>query len=383
MQERQRNMPTIIIDDHIPFIKGVLEPFSKVIYAKGGLIGKENAREADGLIIRTRTRCDRSLLEGTPVKFIATATIGIDHIDTGYCNSNGISWFHAPGCNAGSVRQYIASVMAALADHKYITLENKKIGIIGAGQVGSRVALLADSLGMIALQNDPPRERREASGQFVSLEEISETCDLISFHVPLHMEGIDKTYHMADKVFFEKLKKQPLIINSSRGEVVEDAAVKEALEQGWISGFVADVWENEPVADPSLIQASLIATPHIAGYSVEGKANGTAACVRAASKFFGFGLDEWYPPFLPSPAHSHITIDGNGKSDEQIMAEAILASYDVRNDDHSFRSDPSRFEYLRNYYGTRREFEAFTVKIKNPAPTILTKLTKLGFHLNH
>ena len=375
-------MPTLIVDDHIPFIKGVLEPYAKVIYAKGGVIDRGLASQADGLIIRTRTRCDKNLLEGTPVKFIATATIGTDHIDIPYCNSLGIRWYHAPGCNAGSVKQYVASVLANISVNHNFSLKNKKIGIIGAGHVGTKVAHLAEILGMTPLLNDPPRERNEESGSFVSIDEISESCDIISFHVPLNHEGVDKTFHMADKSFLEKLKNKPFIINTSRGEVIESEAIKEALVKGWVSGFVADVWENEPNADPSLLQAALIATPHIAGYSAEGKANGTAACVRAAGKFFGFGLDCWFPTDLPSPENPQIEIDASGKNEEAVLSQAILAGYDVMSDDQTFRTDFSQFENLRNHYPTRREFEAYNVKIKNSNPAILTQLTNLGFHIN-
>jgi erythronate-4-phosphate dehydrogenase len=229
--------------------------------------------------------------------------------------------------------------------------------------------------------NDPPRQRKETGSAFATLEEISETSDIITFHVPLNRQGIDKTFHLADMKFFFGLKKKPFIINTSRGEVVETEAVKAALAKGMISGFVADVWENEPYPDPALLQASIVATPHIAGYSVEGKANGTAACVRAASQFFGFGLDNWYPPALPPPAQSEIHIDGTGKTGEQIITEAILATYDVMNDDFVFRNNPSLFEDLRNHYGIRREFEVFCVNVRNARPDIIMRLKELGFQL--
>jgi erythronate-4-phosphate dehydrogenase len=372
-------MNTLVIDDHIPFIKGVLEPFAKVIYARNGLIDRNMAMQADGLIIRTRTRCDEGLLKGTPVRFIATATIGFDHIDTSYCHEQNISWHHAPGCNSSSVKQYIASVLLNLHLMHEFDLTGKKIGIIGVGHVGQKVVQLAQILGMIPLLNDPPRERSEAATGFVSIEEIMETSDIITFHVPLNLTGINKTFHLADEYFFERLAKKPVIINSSRGAVVETKAVKNALITGKISGLCADVWENEPHLDHELLEKTAIATPHIAGYSVEGKANGTAMCVMAASRFFGFGLENWHPSFLPPPANPVIFTDLKNKSKEQVIAEAILATYDVMKDDAAFRKDPLQFENLRNSYPVRREFEAYSLHVPYPIPDLLQTLQSIGF----
>jgi erythronate-4-phosphate dehydrogenase len=375
-------MITLIIDDHIPFIKGILEPYAKIIYAKGEMIDHNLALQADGLIIRTRTFCNAGLLESTPVKFIATATIGFDHIDTDYCSKKGIEWHHAPGCNASSVRQYIASALVTLASRHKFSLKGKKIGIIGAGHVGSKVARLAETLGMIPLLNDPPRQRAEKPEVFVSLGEIGKTADIISFHVPLTYEGIDKTFHFADEEFFMRLIKKPFLINTARGPVANTESVKNAIRNGKISGFAADVWEKEPDLDRELLEMAEIATPHIAGYSVEGKANGTAACVRAAGQFFNLGLDQWYPPDLPPPGNPLIEIDARDKSDEQVFTEAILGSYNIMNDDASFRNDPSGFENLRNFYPVRREFEAYRVRLTNPSMEVIDVLKKLGFSVS-
>ncbi len=375
-------MITLIIDDHIPFLKGVLEPYAKIIYAQGDKIDHHLALQADGLIIRTRTLCNEDLLDGTPVKFIATATIGFDHIDTDYCSRKGIEWQHAPGCNASSVMQYIASALVTLALKHNFDLKGKKIGIIGVGHVGSKVAGLAEILGMIPMLNDPPREGAEKLAGFAQIGEIQETADIITLHVPLTHEGTDMTYHLADESFFGRLKKKPLLINTARGPVADTVSVKNAIRNGQISGFAADVWENEPGLDRELLELAEIATPHIAGYSVEGKANGTAACVRAASLYFNLGLDQWYPSDLPLPANPVIEIDGFGKTQQQVISQAILASYNVIDDDVAFRKDPSRFENLRNNYPPRREFEAYQVRLVNAPEEILKIISGFGFLQN-
>lgn len=374
-------MLTLLVDEHIPFIKGVLEPYANIIYVAGGRIEREQALKADGLIIRTRTHCGKELLDGTPVKFIATATIGYDHIDTAYCDKHNIRWHHAPGCNANSVRQYMASALAFLSLRRNLCLRGKKIGIIGVGHVGGKVAKLAETLGMIPLLNDPPRQRNENISGFVSLETICEQSDIITFHVPLNKGGPDNTLHLADDEFFSRTARNPWIINTSRGAVVATNAVKTALKNGIIKGFTGDVWENEPVPDPELLSLAAIATPHIAGYSAEGKANGTASCVRAASRFFGFGLDDWYPESLPAPEKPVLEINPEGKSAEDVIAQAILEAYDIRKDDAALRLDPSNFEGLRNHYPVRREFEAFTLFLPPLYPETKTALEQLGFHL--
>jgi erythronate-4-phosphate dehydrogenase len=339
------------------------------------------AKKADGLIIRTRTRCDAKLLTGTKVKFIATATIGFDHIDTEYCADNGISWHHAPGCNSGSVTQYLASTLINLAKNHRFGLKGKTLGIVGVGHVGSKVARLAKILGMVPLLNDPPRARTEGNAGFFSLETIQQTADIISLHVPLIMEGPDKTFHLVNGDFFRKLGKMPYLINTSRGAVADTLSVRKNLERGKISGYVADVWEKEPSPDTEILKMCDIATPHIAGYSVEGKANGTAACVCAASRHFYFGIEDWYPEHLPKPVNRLIQLDARGKGDEQMIADTILAAYDVMDDNNAFRSDPSRFEYLRNNYPVRREPGAYAVDINGITPDLREKIQALGFRL--
>ena len=286
----------IIADSKIPFLKGVFENVAEINYLNPSDITHETVKDADALIIRTRTNCNAALLDNTNVKFIATATIGFDHIDTEYCKQNNITWINAPGCNSYSVKQYIASALLTIACKKNINLSEKSIGVVGVGNVGSKVARVAEIFGMKVLLNDPPLERREGKNNFVSIEQIISESDFITFHVPLIKDGIDKTYHMADESFFNKLKKKVILFNTSRGPVVKNIALKNAIIGGKIEAALLDVWENEPNIDLELLDKVEIATPHIAGYSADGKANGTSVSVRSVSEFFNLGIDKnWYP----------------------------------------------------------------------------------------
>ena len=369
----------IIIDNKIPYIKGALEPFAEVVYLPGNLTTRELVRDADALVTRTRTLCNKEVLEDSSVKFIATATIGFDHIDTQFCRAAGIEWVNSPGCNAESVNQYISSALFSYAIQKNIDLKGKTIGIVGVGQVGSRVAKTCEILGMNVLLNDPPRERREGSSPFVSVQAIQQQADIISFHVPLNMEGIDRTWHMVDEPFLNNLQERPLIINTCRGEVFDSEAVIQAIGAGNISGMIIDCWENEPELDLRLLDLADFGTPHIAGYSRDGKANGTRTSVRAISKFFSLGINDWEPPGIEPPANPVIELDANEQSEELILAQAILSSYDFECDDAALRADPRLFEQLRGDYPVRREFSSYSINASGIEPKVLNKLELLGF----
>ena len=371
----------IIVDNKIPYIKGVLEPFAEVIYLPGSQTTAELVQGADCLVTRTRTICSKEVLRHSKVKFIATATIGFDHIDTGYCNSAGIEWANAPGCNAESVNQYISSALFSYSIRKGIVLKDQTIGIVGVGQVGSRVARTCEILGMDVLLNDPPREREEGSAEFVSLNTIREQADIITFHVPLTMDGIDKTYHMAGAEFLQGLVRNPLLMNTCRGEVFDTRAILAAIRANDISGLNIDCWENEPGIDLDLLNLTDYGTPHIAGYSKDGKANGTARSVQAISKFFGLGIDDWEPLEIEAPGNPVITLDGSNRSEESILAEAILSTYKIENDDKALRDKPHLFEQMRGDYPVRREFGSHSVKAANIRPETTQKLTELGFKI--
>lgn len=369
----------IIIDDKIPYIHGAFEGVAEVVYLPGSKTTPEVVKDADAIVTRTRTICNEKLLAGSSVKFIATATIGFDHIDTDYCDTAGIKWTNAPGCNSKSVEQYIASTLMVLAETRNLLLKDLCLGVVGVGNVGSKVARIAELFGMKVLLNDPPRERAEGSAAFVSLKKIMDEADIITLHVPLNMKGEDATFHLGDEKFFSELKKKPVVINSCRGEVVDTNSVKAALKSGEISGFVCDCWENEPDLDLELLALTEIATPHIAGYSKDGKATGTEMSVHAISDFFGLGLESWKPSGVEAPENPVFELDGSGMSQQEIISKAILATYDIRNDDHAFRKNPENFEQLRGDYPVRREFPAFTIVAKNISGETLEILKKIGF----
>lgn len=356
----------VVCDSHIPFLKGALEPYCDVVYAQGQDIGPDLVRDADALVVRTRTRCDSNLLAGSKVRFIATATIGYDHIDTKWCEANGIRWSNAPGCNSWSVQQYIGSLLVTLSRHMLFSFKDKTIGIVGVGNVGGKVARLAALLGFRVLLCDPPRARREATNAFVTLDEIINQCDIISLHVPLIRDGEDATYHLFDRNRLSSLSRNQILINTSRGEVVDNAALKEVLNKKAICTAALDVWENEPLIDRELMNLLFIGTPHIAGYSVDGKATGTTMCVQALGKFFDLPCREWEVAEVPESIQpAEFSIDTTGKTPQEVLADAILYTYNVRNDDTALMSDISSFEKLRSNYPVRREFPAYSVKLLN------------------
>jgi erythronate-4-phosphate dehydrogenase len=369
----------IVADDKIPFLRGALEPFAEVVYIPGKEIIKEILKDADAILIRTRTRCNCDLLENTAVKFIGSATIGYDHIDTDYCERRNIFWTNSPGCNSSSVRQYIASALFMIASGSGFRLPGKTLGIIGVGNVGSKVESFARSIGMNILLNDPPRARREGPGDFTDLEQILDEADIITVHVPLSRAGEDKTWHMFDDLIFGRMKKHPWFINSSRGEVVSQASLHRALDKKILSGAVIDVWENEPDIDRDLLSKVYLGTPHIAGYSADGKANGTAMVVNALCSFFGLSSEDWYPSDIPDTSDTELVIEGNGKSFEDVAMEAVLHTYDITADDRILRNDPGGFEKQRGAYPLRREFTSYALKLRNCNYETANALKRMGF----
>ena len=369
----------IVADENIPFLKGVLEPYADVVYLPGKEISPGIVRNADALIIRTRTICNKELLEGSSVKFIASATIGFDHIDDKYCKKQGISWTNAPGCNSSSVQQYIAAVLVHVFRKHKLSAEDLTLGVIGVGNVGSKVANLGNILGMRVLLNDPPRERREGSVIFTELYDLIHQADIVTLHVPLAFSDPDKTYHMVNNRFLNCLKHDCLIINTSRGSVVDEPALKQTLKQGRLKGVILDVWENEPDIDRKLLQMVDIGTSHIAGYSQDGKANGTSMSVKALAHYFKLPLENWYPVKIPSPMQPEIHLDGNVETPEAIWYKLIHHTYPIERDDLALRKESQDFENLRGNYPARREFKAYNVITNNIPSSLIEKIKQFGF----
>lgn len=375
--------PKIVIDQHIPYIQGALEPFAQVEYLGGKEISAQDMSDASALIVRTRTICDAALLKGSKVKIIASATIGYDHIDTEYCESNGIEWANAPGCNSGSVAQYITAALLQICKKEEVHPSKLTLGVVGIGNVGSKVVKIARSLGFKVLKNDPPRAREEGDDKFVSLNRIARKCDIITFHVPRINEGPDKTYHLFDNKFLEKLEKKPYIINTSRGEVADTEALKTGAKKGLVRGLILDVWENEPEIDSELLGLTMISTPHIAGYSADGKANGTAMAVANVARVLKFDLNNWFPTAVPIPELNVIKMNAAKYTLIDAVKKAVDFTYDLKAESKKLANNIGDFEKLRNNYPLRREFGSFEVVLKNGSKSLVQLFTDLGFHLKH
>ena len=374
----------IVCDNKIPFLKGALEPYAQVVYLPGSDTTPDVVRDADAIITRTRTKCNESLLKGSKVKMIATATIGYDHIDTRWCESNGIEWTNAPGCNSWSVQQYIGSLLVTMSRELGFSCKQKTLGVVGVGNVGSKVARIGALLGFKVLLCDPPRARREGTAGFVTLDEIIDKSDIITCHVPLQRSGEDCTFHMIDAARLASMRRDQILINSSRGEVVDCNALKAALKNGAIRAASLDVWENEPDIDCELLSLLFTGTPHIAGYSLDGKANGTMMSVQAIGRKFDLPCSDWTVTDIPLPLQPvEFTLDAAGKTPQEVLADAILYTYNIKDDDARLRADTGSFERQRADYPVRREFPAFTVTLKNDDTGRATViLREIGFNVN-
>ena len=367
----------IVADDKIPFLRGVFESAGcEVVYLPGKSTFPETVRDADAVITRTRTRCGKSLLANSCVKIAATATIGLDHFNTAELDELGIAWCNAPGCNSSSVAQYITAVLTEFGGYA-----GKTLGVIGAGNVGKKVIKCAEILGMNVLVNDPPRAEAEGEAGFVSLDAIAERSDFITVHVPLERGGKFPTFHLCGGEFFEKVREGVVFINSSRGEAVDTTALKNALKSGKVSRCAVDVWENEPDIDLELLELAEIATPHIAGYSLDGKANGTIAVVRAVAEKLDIpALKNWdCKKSIPLPESGNKIVLPDGMSDTEQISFAVAASYDIMQDTAVLKTAPEKFEELRGNYKVRREFPAFAVS--GASGNAVEILSRLGFDI--
>ena len=328
----------IVVDDKIPYIRETIcQLADETVFLSGAAITADDVGDADVLVVRTRTRCNQQLLEGSKVQLVVTATIGYDHIDTQWLQEAGIRWTNCPGCNSGSVAQYVECALLLLEQQKGLSLHESTIGIVGCGHVGSKVKAVAERLGMQVLVCDPLLD----NPSFVSLDKIERRCEAITFHVPLTREGQYATWHMADEDFFHRLPRVPYIINTSRGEVVDNQALLQALQDGRVRDAIIDVWEHEPHPDAALLDKVFIGTPHIAGYSADGKTNADNMVIDAICQHFGLphpGIIA--PPALPSDFK---------------YTGSPLDLYNPMIDSQKLKADASQFEQLRNNYPLRRE----------------------------
>lgn len=339
----------IVADKHIPFLEGVFEPYAEVVYIDGRQINHDDVVDADALIIRTRTKCNADLLDGTKVQLISTATIGTDHIELDYCARHGIEVHNAEGCNAGGVMQYVFSALYGVAARKNIKLDGANFGIIGVGHVGSKVEHMARYLGFNVLRYDPPRAAAEGEEGFCSLEYLLANSQIVTMHTPLD----DTTRGMADEEFFMLMQPGAIFINASRGEVMNEDALKAAYPK--LGAAIIDTWNNEPDVDEDLIELVDVATPHIAGYSFQGKQNGTASAVQSVAHHFGIEELYDYYPENDIPDHEPKLLDLKDKKQGEIAA-VFQYNYPIFTDDFRFRMEPGNFEKMRSNYQYRREF---------------------------
>ena len=339
----------IVADRDIPYLKGVLEPYAQMRYLKGSDITHEDVRDAQVIITRTRTRCDRHLLEGSAVQMIATATIGHDHIDLDYCAQHGIEVATAAGCNARAVLQYVMGALTTLARTDGWNPTEKTLGVVGVGNVGSLIYHYSELFGFRVLGCDPPKKRENPALPYLPLEEMLPQCDIVTLHTPLIETGPDRTRGMASERFFAQMKPGSIFINSSRGPVLEDTALLQAIQQGIVTRSVIDTWNHEPAINRELLQSVTFATPHIAGYSRQGKAAGTADVVEAISRRFSLPLRGWYPSEV-DPTRPDETLSW------ETLGETIPAYFNIERHSNFLKTHPGAFEEWRNHYDYRTEF---------------------------
>jgi erythronate-4-phosphate dehydrogenase len=377
----------IVVDENIPFAVEAFSQLGEVVSAKGRAITRDLIRDADAVIVRSVTRVNADLLGGTKVRFVATATIGYDHVDVEYLRGRKIGFSSAPGSNANSVAEYVMAALLVLARRGGFRLEGKTIGVVGVGNVGSRVVRKADALGMKVLQNDPPLQRQTGEARFLPLEALL-GADILTFHVPLTRRGPDATYHLIDERLLARLQGGVILINTSRGAVADSPAILEAVESHRLGGLVLDVFENEPKISLALVERADIATAHIAGYSFDGKVNGTAMIYRAACDFFDRPIEWDSDLVMPEPPHPQLAAHTDCDH-EDALRDLVLTIYNIEADDRDLRqirnSPPAEqgphFDHLRKTYPVRREFQNTQVVAPRAPEALRAKIIGLGFRM--
>ncbi|MCW6606766.1 4-phosphoerythronate dehydrogenase PdxB [Yersinia ruckeri] len=368
----------ILVDENMPYAGELFQRLGEVQAIPGRPIPLEALTHADALMVRSVTKVNAELLQGTRIRFIGTATAGTDHVDEAWLRQQGIGFSAAPGCNAIAVVEYVFSALMMMAERDGFQLRDKTVGIIGVGNVGSRLNARLNALGIRTLLCDPPRAERGDQGEFWPLEKLVREADVLTFHTPLNKTGPHQSLHMVDSECLAALPDNRILINACRGAVVDNAALLAALEKGKKLNVVLDVWEPEPDLSLSLLARVDIGTPHIAGYTLEGKARGTTQVFEAFSQHIGQPQSIELASLLPQPEFSHIRL--NGELDEGKLKRLMHLVYDVRRDDAPLRQVagiPGEFDRLRKHYQERREWSSLCVQCDDPASAEL--LQKLGF----
>ncbi|POA19835.1 4-phosphoerythronate dehydrogenase PdxB [Pseudomonas sp. FW300-N1A1] len=374
----------IVADENIPLLDAFFQGFGEIRRVPGRSIDRATVEQADVLLVRSVTNVSRALLEDSKVRFVGTCTIGTDHLDLDYFQQAGITWSSAPGCNARGVVDYVLGSLLTLAEIEGVTLTERTYGVVGAGEVGGRLVKVLKGLGWNVLVCDPPRQAVEG-GDYVSLEQIVAQCDVISLHTPLTRNTEQPTWHLFDEQRLRQLKPGAWLINASRGPVVDNNALREVLLEREDLQAVLDVWEGEPSVDIALAELCVIATPHIAGYSLDGKQRGTAQIYQALCQFLGQPATVSLDDLLPAPWLAQV---GLNASSDPAWALAMLCRgvYDPRRDDADFRrslvvsgaEQRMAFDLLRKHYPERREIDGLKVRIEGDSPALRQIVTALG-----
>ncbi len=378
----------VVVDKNNPLVGEAFRQFGEVRALRTKEITKETLRDADMIIIRSETKVTKDLLDGSKVKFVGTATIGTDHVDLEYLRLRGIGFASAPGSNANSVAEYFTSAVLTLAKRKGFTLSGKALGVVGVGNVGSKIVRNAMALGMNVLQNDPPLARVTADPSYALLDKLMD-ADFITLHVPFTKSGSDPTFHLFDGTRINKMKKGAILFNTARGAVVDGEALKEAIECKHLGGALLDVWEGEPLIDIDLMKKVDIATSHIAGYSFDGKLAAVKMTYSAACKFFGQPEAWTQGNSLPKPAVEHVIVPQGTESHEEVLRKIVSQCYDIECDDRALRlianvlPDERRsfFAGLRAEYRMRREFFNTVVTLPSSLTALQQPLRTIGFRV--
>jgi len=369
----------IVADPNIPFVQEAFGALGEVRLVSGREINTDAVRDADVLLVRSVTPVNAAMLEGSQVKFVATATIGTDHIDEDYLRQRGIGFASAQGSNANSVAEYIIAALLEIAHRQKFRLRDKTLGVVGVGNVGTRVVRYAEALGMRVLQNDPPRQRAEKLPHFVSLERVFAEADIITLHTPLARTGPDAAFHLIDRDKLALLEqRRPVIMNTARGAIVDNKALLKAIDGEWLGGVVLDVWEGEPNISPELLDVVDFGTPHIAGYSFDGKVNGAQMIHRAVCEFFKI-TPTWVPTLPPGTVPRIELTASSGENDEEVLRRVVRRVYDIATDDAALRKSIRTFDEQRANYPVRREFFNTELVLRGASETLTAKFARLGF----